>query len=97
MYYIEKGLGPRWRAASVLFSVCGMIGCLAMFQTNQLAEILQEGYAVEGVPLPNIVGVIAMVLVGIVVLGGVKRIATVASRLVPAMCVLYLALGASSW
>lgn len=92
MYYIEKGLGPRWRAASVLFSVCGMIGCLAMFQTNQLAEILQEGYAVEGVPLPNIVGVIAMVLVGIVVLGGVKRIATVASRLVPAMCVLYLAL-----
>lgn len=93
MYYIEKGLGPRWRAASVLFSVCGMIGCLAMFQTNQLAEILKEGYVVdEGVRLPSIVGIVAMALVGVVVLGGVKRIATVASRLVPAMCVLYLAL-----
>ncbi len=86
MYYIEVGLGKRWRWLAVLFSVFGMLGCLAMFQSNQLAEALKESYAVD----VRYTGVGVFVLVAIVVLGGIERIGQVAGRLVPAMCVLYL-------
>ena len=44
MYYIEIGLGKRFKFMAVFFSICGMIGCLAMFQANQVAEILAESY-----------------------------------------------------
>ena len=86
MYYIEVGLGKKWRWLAVFFSVFGMIGCLAMFQSNQMAEVLRESYNVPG----WVTGLVTLVVVGAVVLGGIGRIATVASRLVPAMCILYL-------
>ncbi len=86
MYYIEQGLGPRWRWMAMFFSVCGMIGCLAIFQTNQLAEIMGEAASVPG----WVTGLVCTMLVSVVLLGGLKRIALVASKLVPAMCALYL-------
>ncbi|MEE2840656.1 MAG: sodium:alanine symporter family protein [Acidobacteriota bacterium] len=86
MYYIEIGLGKRFKFLAVFFSICGMIGCLAMFQANQVAEILTESYAIE----PWQTGLGAAFLVGMVVLGGVRRIAQVASQLVPTMCGIYL-------
>jgi len=86
MYYIEVGLGPKYRFLAIFFSICGMIGCLAMFQANQLAEILTASYEVSA-PLT---GIATVLLVAIVILGGLKRIANVASRMVPAMCLLYL-------
>ena len=86
MYYIEMGLGKRFKFLAVFFSICGMIGCLALFQANQVAEILAQNYAIERWQT----GLGASFLVGVVVLGGVKRIARVASRLVPAMCSVYL-------
>ncbi len=86
MYYIEVGLGKRFVPLAVFFSVCGMIGCLTMFQTNQMAEILKAAYAVP----PWLTGVAAVILVAVVILGGLARIARVASALVPAMCFLYL-------
>lgn len=86
MYYIEVGLGGRYRFLAIFFSLCGMIGCLAMFQANQLAEILTASYQVSS----SFTGIGALLLVAVVILGGVKRIAYVASRLVPSMCALYL-------
>lgn len=86
MYYIEVGLGKRFVPLAVFFSICGMIGCLTMFQTNQMAEILKAAYAVP----PWLTGVAAVILVAVVILGGLARIARVASALVPAMCFLYL-------
>jgi len=86
MYYIEIGLGKRFKFMAVFFSISGKIGCLAMFQANQVAEILAESYGIE----PWQTGLGAAFLVGMVVLGGVTRIAHVASRLVPTMCGLYL-------
>lgn len=86
MYYIEVGLGPRYRFLAVFFSICGTIGCLAMFQANQLAEILTASYNVSS----PFTGVAALLLVAVVILGGVRRIAYVASWLVPTMCLLYL-------
>ncbi len=86
MYYIEIGLGKRFKFMAVFFSICGMVGCLALFQANQVAEILAESYAIP----PWQTGLGAAFLVGLVVLGGVKRIARIASRLVPTMCSVYL-------
>ncbi len=86
MYYIEVGLGRRFRVLAVFFSLCGLIGCLAIFQSNQVAGILKETYAVS----PWITGLVAMILVAFFSWRGVSRIGRVAERLVPAMCFLYL-------
>lgn len=87
MYFIEHGLGRRWRFAAIFFSICGMVGCLALFQANQVAEILDEAYGVER----WVSGLMCTVLVGLVVMGGLGRIAAAASRLVPLMCFVYMA------
>jgi len=108
MYYIEVGLGRRARALAVLFSIFGAIGCLAMFQTNQVAEILGATFDLDpwllhvtGVNVGEALGInvmhwlagaLCVTLVAVVILGGLERIAAVASRLVPSMCVLYLVL-----
>ena len=86
MFYIEKGLGKRFKFLAFFFSICGMIGCLALFQANQVAEILAESYGIER----WLSGLGTAFLVGFVVLGGLKRIARVAIRLVPTMCSVYL-------
>lgn len=88
MYFIEVGLGPRWRPLSLLFSVCGMVGCLGLFQINQLASLLDAQYDIS----KGLTGLVAMVAVGAVILGGIVRVGRVASRLVPAMVLLYLAM-----
>ncbi|MEM7355531.1 MAG: alanine/glycine:cation symporter family protein [Acidobacteriota bacterium] len=86
MYFIEEGLGRRFRALAILFSICGMIGCLGIFQSNQVAGILEATYGVE----PAATGILCMVLVAAVSFGGITRIGKVAGRLVPLMCSLYL-------
>ena len=86
MYYIELGLGRRYRPLATFFSLCGMVGCLAMFQANQVAEVLTESYRIP----VWLTGLFCTVLVGVVIMGGLKRIAGVATRLVPTMCSLYL-------
>ncbi|GJM45129.1 MAG: sodium:alanine symporter [Gemmatimonadota bacterium] len=86
MYWIEVGLGRRWRFLGILFSAFGMIGCLALFQINQLAGLLQEHYAVPRLGT----GVVAAGLVGVVILGGIVRVGRVAARIVPIMAGLYL-------
>ncbi len=86
MYVIEQGLGSAFKPLAVMFAGCGLIGCLPIFQANQIAEIM-----VEAVAMPRwLTGAICIVLAGSVIIGGVQRIAAVASRLVPLMCVLYL-------
>ncbi|MFQ5599116.1 MAG: alanine/glycine:cation symporter family protein [Candidatus Krumholzibacteriia bacterium] len=86
MYYIEVGLGRPFRFLAIFFSICGMIGCLAMFQTNQMAEILTAAYDLPG----WITGLVCVFLVTLIIIGGLQRIAAVASRIVPSMCLLYV-------
>jgi len=85
MYYIEVGLGKYFKPLAVMFAVCGMVGCLAMFQVNQLSGLLKSHWAIN----PKITGVVCMVLVGIVIIGGIVRVGKVTSKVVPAMFVLY--------
>ncbi len=88
MYFIEVGLGRRWRPLSLMFAVCGMVGCLGLFQINQLASLLHAQYEVSRL----VTGLVVMVGVGAVILGGIVRVGRVASRMVPAMVLLYLSL-----
>lgn len=97
MYYIEEGLGPRFKPLSILFSVAGLFGCLVLFQANQLTQIVREemfnsqGWFAEGRQLGNfLVGVVMAAGVGTVIFKGIKRIGYVASRLVPVMVLVYL-------
>ena len=88
MHYIEQGLGPKFKPLSYLFSICciiAAIGAANMFQVNQVAVSLTP----FGVP-PLLTGIVFMIGVGIVVIGGIKRIGMVAGTLVPLMGVSYV-------
>jgi AGCS family alanine or glycine:cation symporter len=94
MYVIEEGMGKKFKFLSIIFSVAGVIGLLAIFQANQLSAVFRavmlEPAGIESTETVRwIIGITMMVLVAFVVLGGIKRIAAVASRLVPFMVVLY--------
>ena len=97
MYYLEKGLElkglrPLGRTMAVLFAMLcigGSLGGGNMFQANQTLEAL--GTLAPFFKTYNwVVGLILAVLVAIVIIGGIKRIAVVTSRLVPSMCILYV-------
>ena len=97
MYYIEEGLGKKYKPLATMFSLSGMIGCTIFFQANQLSQIVREYlYNSTGVFQNDIflgdlfTGFIVATLVSIVIFGGIKRIALVASRMVPVMVGIYL-------
>ncbi|MCH7415524.1 alanine:cation symporter family protein [Belliella sp. R4-6] len=94
MYVIEEGMGKKWKPLSVLFSVAGVLGLLAIFQANQLTAVLrtvllQPNNLDSGDTTKWILGISMMLIVAVVILGGIKRIAMVASKLVPFMVGLY--------
>jgi len=94
MYVIEEGMGKKWKFLSVIFCGAGILGLLAIFQANQLTAvlrtvILEPAGLDEGDKTRWIIGITMMVLVAIVILGGIKRIAAVASKMVPFMVGLY--------
>lgn len=97
MYVIEEGLGKAYRPLAILFSVAGLIGCLVLFQANQLAQIIRDLlYKPNALFLENpmmgdaITGIVAAGIVSLVIFGGIKRIGKVASRMVPIMVLIYL-------
>jgi AGCS family alanine or glycine:cation symporter len=85
MYFIELGLGKRFKFLAVMFSICGMVGTLSIFQSNQLSSLLWVDWGIPRL----LTGMVAMVLVALVVLGGITRIGKTTARIVPAMCLLY--------
>ena len=100
MYVIETALGKKFKALAILFSTAGLIGCLPLFQANQLTQIIRDeiwknnDWFTDSVLTGNlVVGIPVAVLVAVVIFGGIKRIGYVASRLVPLMVSLYLLAG----
>lgn len=90
MYYIEYGLGKRWKWLAVTYGLlAGLaafgIGC--MVQANTAAHALKTGFGIS----PMISGIFMILFVGIVILGGIRRIAHTAEAVVPIMCVIYIA------
>ncbi len=97
MYYIEYGLGKKYKPLALMFAISGMIGCTIFFQANQLSQIIREYfYNPNGVFQSNIflgdliTGILVALLVSVVIFGGIKRIAIVASKMVPIMVGIYL-------
>ncbi|HSJ68870.1 MAG TPA: alanine/glycine:cation symporter family protein [Anditalea sp.] len=94
MYVIEEGMGKKWKPLAILFSVAGIMGLLAIFQANQLTDVFRfvmlEPYGLDyGASTRWIIGISMMIIVAVVILGGIQRIAGVASKLVPFMVGLY--------
>lgn len=95
MYVITEGLGKKWRPLAVFFSLAGLIGVLPIFQVNQYTQAFRDivlaDLGIQGSFTSNLTTGIAIVIIAsLVIFGGIKRIGLVASRLVPAMTVLYV-------
>ncbi len=95
MYVIREGLGKKWNALAVFFSLAGVVGCFPLFQANQLRESIQLVFlepagVADTFWVRFVIGLGIAMLVGLVIFGGIKRIGNVASRMVPAMVVLYV-------
>jgi alanine or glycine:cation symporter, AGCS family len=94
MYYIRAGLGDSVisKGLAGMFAICGAVAAFGignMVQSNQMSHVVEAQF---GIPT-FLTGLIVAVLAGLVILGGIKRIGAVASRLVPAMVVVYFAFG----
>lgn len=87
MYYIEKGLHCKWGA--VLFAVFCTFAALGMgnmTQANSAAGALQYCFQIP----PEISGIVLAVLTGIIIFGGIDRIAALTEKLIPLMAILYI-------
>ncbi|GAA0743861.1 alanine/glycine:cation symporter family protein [Gaetbulibacter jejuensis] len=94
MYVIVEGLGKHWKPLAVFFSFCGMVGALPVFNVNQLTQaindILLQPNGVEVNTTSNLViGGVLVFFTALVIIGGLNRISKTASKLVPAMVLLY--------
>ena len=88
MHYIELGLGKAFKPLAVFSAIAIMassFGAANMFQTNQVASILNSNFSVP----PLLTGLVIGTLTAIVLIGGIKRIARVTSVLVPFMGLVY--------
>ncbi|MEP1152648.1 MAG: alanine/glycine:cation symporter family protein [Balneola sp.] len=99
MYMIMEGLGKRWKPLAALFAIAGLFGPLPIFQANQVTQIVRDFLLVpNGIADATnhfntdlISGLVILGIVSLVIFGGIKRIGKVASKMVPAMVVIYVA------
>lgn len=104
-YYIEKGMGPKWKWLGKLFAVlgvgAGLLGIGTITQINGITSAAQNFFDPEAVHTISlfgkdyswavvIAGILVTVAVAMVVIGGIKRISKVAEVIVPFMAVLYV-------
>lgn len=104
-YYIERGLGPKFKWLAVLFAVFGM--CVGLFgigtftQVNSISSAVNEIIPSQTVSFLGgkytvstmVSGAILTLIVALVLIGGVKRIAKVSEAVVPFMALLYILFG----
>lgn len=98
MYYLSKGLKERGfpgagRVLAVLFAILcigASFGGGNMFQSNQAASQIMTQFDMTSGAAGTLLGVVMAVLVGIVIIGGIKRIGNIAEKIVPFMAVLYV-------
>lgn len=98
MYYLskglkEKGLAGLGKVLAIFFAIMcvgGSFGGGNMFQANQAAAQITERFGIEGGAAGFIFGVIMAILVGVVIIGGIKRIGSVTEKVVPFMAVIYV-------
>ena len=87
MYYMKNKLNMKWMAA--LFAVAAIISSFGtgnMPQVNSIAASLKATFGIEEI----VTGAVLSVLLGLIILGGIKRIAAVTEKLVPLMAIIYV-------
>jgi alanine or glycine:cation symporter, AGCS family len=103
MYVIREALPKQWYPLAILFAVCCLVGCLPIFQANQLTQIIIDiGIQDAGIKTASfdvfgfevntakfIVGIGLTILSGIVIIGGIHRIGRWAGKMVPFMIIVY--------
>ena len=94
MYFIMEGLGKSWKPLAIMFSICGLVGALPVFNVNQLTQaintiLLQPNGVEVGFSSNLIIGLVLVSLTAVVILGGIGRISKIASKMVPSMVLLY--------
>jgi alanine or glycine:cation symporter, AGCS family len=103
MYVIREALPKQYYPLAILFSVCCLVGCLPIFQANQLtqiiidigvqdAELKASSFSIGGWEINTlklIIGVVLMIFSGIVIIGGIQRIGSWAGKMVPFMIIVY--------
>ena len=103
MYYIKNGLSKKWQFLAVLFSIFGAVAVFGTgnaTQVNTIVTALNTAFLNYGV-ISNgqvgtfnlVAGIIIAICLGLVLLGGIKRIGSFTEKLVPFMALLYVALG----
>ncbi len=86
-HYIEHGMNMKWLAIVFAFlMMLTAIGTGNMPQINNIAEVMDSEFSIK----PIITGSVLSVLLLLVIVGGIKRIAKIASALVPAMGIIYI-------
>ena len=88
MYYIEKGMGGHWKFLAVMFAICAVISSFGSGNSVQAFTVADSFRSDFGFPTWA-TGLIMATIVGLVIIGGIKRIGMVASRLVPFMSAIY--------
>jgi AGCS family alanine or glycine:cation symporter len=90
MYYIKNGLGERWKWLGGAFAVFAAIAAFGIGNTVQSNSVADAMDSALGVPF-WVTGAVMAALVFTVIVGGIRRIANVAEKLVPLMGVVYIA------
>ena len=103
MYYIKNGLGKKWQFLAVLYSILGILTVFGTGNATQVNTIVASidsalfnfnVFNEDNVGNVNLgIGILIAVLVLLILLGGIKRIGNVTSKLVPFMAVFYIAMG----
>lgn len=89
MYYIKNGMGEKWKPLAVAFALFGTIAAFGignMVQANAVAGAMETAFGFDN----QATGIVLMVLVGLVMFGGIQRIAHTATALVPIMAIVYI-------
>jgi AGCS family alanine or glycine:cation symporter len=92
MFYIKNGLKSHWAWLGTAFAIFGALAGFGIgntVQANSVADALQSKFAIA----PLATGIVMAVLVALVLIGGIRRIATVAGKLVPFMAISYVVAG----
>ena len=92
MFYIKNGLGEKWKWLAVSFALFASIAGFGIgntIQANSVSDVLESSFGI-----PELYsGIVLAILVGMVIIGGIKRIAHLAGAVVPFMAIAYLLSG----
>ena len=89
MYYIEKGLGENWKWLAVFFAAMAVICSFLTGNAVQANTVADTMYSTFQIP-SWISGIVTATFVGVVIVGGIKRIGQVTARLMPLMAIIYV-------